>query len=231
MAILINSENLDIIPDDGRRIIENYIDFNTSLKIVEEISLDTKNDSKIYVTTIDTVNNKIIQISERSNYIDYGQKIEYHDCFKTIEQRDLNEESGYESITGEIFKDDKLIFSSTRDGFFKEKILTIYEFYTNLKNEEKREIEKSSKEYNLLSKEEQVKYWAGGLFRSMRMQEESRQNPYAIYSENWLKETLKLEPNFIEMLPEIYNVWGGMFDVNKVDNIIQRLFKNIKNTI
>jgi hypothetical protein len=38
----------------------------------------------------------------------------------------------------------------------------------------------------------------------MREQEESNLNPYAIYSENWLKETLKVEPNFLELLPHIY---------------------------
>ena len=84
-------------------------------------------------------------------------------------------------------------------------------------------------EYPSLSTTDKAKYWAGGLYRSMRWQEESNQNPYAIYSENWLRETLKTEPNFIELLPKIYNIWSGMFDAGKVDRIVQRLLKKIDN--
>lgn len=83
-------------------------------------------------------------------------------------------------------------------------------------------------EYPKLSREEQSKHWAGGLFRSMREQEESNLNPYAIYSESWLKGVLEQDPNFIELLPFIYNIWGGMFDAGKVDRIIKRLLVKIK---
>ena len=83
-------------------------------------------------------------------------------------------------------------------------------------------------EYPQKTTEEKAKYWSGGLFRSMREQEESNLNPYAIYSENWLKETLKVEPNFLELLPHIYNIWGGMFDAGKVDRIIKKLLTNLK---
>lgn len=82
-------------------------------------------------------------------------------------------------------------------------------------------------EYPNKTEGEKVKYWAGGLFRSMRMQEESNQNPYSIYSENWLRETLKNEANFLEFLPQIYSIWGGTFDAGKVDRIIQKHLKNI----
>lgn len=82
-------------------------------------------------------------------------------------------------------------------------------------------------EYPKKTKEEKAKYWAGGLFQSMRWQEESNQNPYSIYSENWLRDALKTDPDFLELLPFIYNVWGGMFDTSKVDRIIQRLLKKI----
>jgi len=83
-------------------------------------------------------------------------------------------------------------------------------------------------EYPSKSNEEKAKYWASGLFRSMREQEEVNQSPYAIYSENWLRETLNADPNFLELLPQIFNVWGGMFDACKVERIIQRHLKNIK---
>jgi hypothetical protein len=82
-------------------------------------------------------------------------------------------------------------------------------------------------EYPKMTNQEKAKYWAGSLFRSMRMQEESNQSPYIIYSEIWLRETLKLDPNFIELLPIIYNIWGGMFDSGKVDRIIQKHLKKM----
>jgi hypothetical protein len=100
-----------------------------------------------------------------------------------------------------------------------------------IRSDEKKEEERIQRfwqaEYPALPAEEKAKYWAAGLFRGMRSQEESGLNPYAIYTENWLKETLKQEPNFIDMLPMIYNVWGGMFDAAKVDRIIRRHLKNI----
>jgi hypothetical protein len=106
-----------------------------------------------------------------------------------------------------------------------------------IRESEKRESEKRederiarfwSEEYPNLSTEDKAKYWAGGLFRSMRMQEESNHSPYAIYSENWLRETLNADPNFLELLPQIFNLWGGMFDAGKVERIIQRHLKNIR---
>jgi hypothetical protein len=62
----------------------------------------------------------------------------------------------------------------------------------------------------------------------MREQEESNLSPYAIYSERWLKGALEQDPNFIELLPFIYNVWGGMFDASKVDRIIKKLITKMK---
>jgi len=101
-----------------------------------------------------------------------------------------------------------------------------------IRESEKREDERIARfwkeEYPNLSIEEKAKYWAGGLFRSMRMQEESNQSPYAIYSENWLRETLNADPNFLELLPQIFNTWGGMFDAGKLERIIQRHSKNIE---
>ena len=97
----------------------------------------------------------------------------------------------------------------------------------NLQKKDERIEEFWKGEYPKLPVEERARHWAGGLFQSMRMQEESRQNPYAIYSENWLRDALKTEPDFIELLPEIYNIWGGMFDAGKVDRILQRLLKRI----
>lgn len=75
--------------------------------------------------------------------------------------------------------------------------------------------------------EEKVKYWAGDMYRSMRWQRESGLNPYSIYSEDRLREILKLEPNFMELLPKIYNIWGGMFDSGKVDRVLQKQYKKM----
>ena len=82
-------------------------------------------------------------------------------------------------------------------------------------------------EYVKLSTREKIDTWASSLFRSMRTQEESGSNPYIIYSQRWLKETLEREPEFMQLLPEIYRVWGGMFDSNKVDNKIKKLFSTL----
>ena len=82
-------------------------------------------------------------------------------------------------------------------------------------------------EYPKLSLKEKAKHWSGELFSSMRMQEEAGQNAYSIYSEKWLKGVLEQDSNFVELLPHIYNLWGGMFDSGKVDRIIKRHLKNI----
>ena len=82
-------------------------------------------------------------------------------------------------------------------------------------------------EYVHLSAEDKAKYWSGYLFRSMREQEGSGLNVYAIYTKYWLKSVLEKEPNFIQLLPLIYNIWGGLFDATKVDRIIQKLLKDI----
>lgn len=82
-------------------------------------------------------------------------------------------------------------------------------------------------EYPKKSHDEKVKYWAGILFKSMREQEESGLKIYAIYTEKWLKSTLEREPRFLEMLPNIYNIWGGMFDSGKVDRIIHEHLKRL----
>lgn len=55
----------------------------------------------------------------------------------------------------------------------------------------------------------------------------SGQSSYIIYSENWLREVLKTESRFIELLPKIYNIWGEMFDACKVVRVIQKHLRNI----
>jgi hypothetical protein len=93
--------------------------------------------------------------------------------------------------------------------------------------EDNRLVKFLKEDYVLLNDEKKAKYWSGNLFRSMRSQEESGLSPYAIFTEQALKEILKQEPKFIELLPLIYRTWGGMFDADKVDRIIQKHLKNI----
>jgi hypothetical protein len=114
------------------------------------------------------------------------------------------------------------------------KVLTIEDLKSDLimqknsKSEDERIVKFWQIEYSNLSIEEKVRYWAAGLYKSMRDQEENGLKVYVIYTETWLTDTLEKEPHFIEFLPEIYNIWGGMFDANKVDNIIKRHLKNIE---
>jgi hypothetical protein len=230
MAILINKETLQFEPDADKKIIGQFIDYKTNLLIIEEIFIDTSFDNNIYVTTVDTANANIIEVKDRWKYIDYRERIENHGDFKAIEQRIVNKISGNESIYGEIYNENNLIYSVTKEGFSKEKIEGVYYDYLQLKDEEQKEYEQLIIKYNSYSLDEKAKYWAGGLFKSMRWQEESRLNPYDIYSEKWLLDTLNIDSNFLELLPKIYNIWGGMFDANKVDNIIQKLLKKINDT-
>ncbi len=65
----------------------------------------------------------------------------------------------------------------------------------------------------------------------MRSQEESGLTVYAIYTKDCLKDALQKEPDFIEMLPKIYNIWGGTFDSGKVDRIIKKLLKELSNDL
>ena len=82
-------------------------------------------------------------------------------------------------------------------------------------------------EYPKLSLDGKAKFWAGQMHRSMRWQSESGLNPYSIYSESGLIEILKFDPNFMQLLPRIYNIWSGTFDSEKVDRIMQKQYKNI----
>lgn len=93
--------------------------------------------------------------------------------------------------------------------------------------EDNRLIKFLKEEYILFDDQKKAEYWGGNLFRSMRSQEESGLSPYAIYNEHALKEILEQEPKFLDLLPLIYRIWGGMFDADKVDRIIQKHLKNI----
>jgi len=75
---------------------------------------------------------------------------------------------------------------------------------------------------------EKIKYWASTLYRNMRQQEESGLDAYAIYTITWLTDVLEKESDFLSMLPNIYNIWGNMFDSNRVDRTIKVHFKKIK---
>lgn len=81
--------------------------------------------------------------------------------------------------------------------------------------------------YPLFSDEEKISYWGAGLHRGMRWQAESGYDEYAIYTQHWLEGVLAQEPRFMELLPNIYSLWGASFDSEKVDTIIQRLYKQI----
>lgn len=108
-----------------------------------------------------------------------------------------------------------------------ESLNSVLRIKENVKKDKDRNVQ-FWEEYPNRSIEEKLKFWGGSLFRSMREQEESGLNPYTIYSERWLKETLEKEPQFMEMLPSIYNIWGGMFDSNKVDRILHKLYHKLR---
>ena len=85
-------------------------------------------------------------------------------------------------------------------------------------------------EYPCKTKEDKISHWASKMFRSMRTQTEIGQDPYDLYKNDWLKEVLKVEPNFISFLPEIFKVWTNVWDTEKVQNKINLMRKELDNT-
>ena len=120
----------------------------------------------------------------------------------------------------ETFDDEQLLFPI-------EILKSLLRMREDEKKEDARIVKFWKEEYPSLPTTNKAEYWAGNLFRSMRWQEESNVSPYAIYNEIWLEESLKLDKNFISLLPEIYSIWGGMFDAAKVDRIVKRLLNKI----
>ncbi|NDV65977.1 hypothetical protein [Bacteroides sp. 224] len=85
-----------------------------------------------------------------------------------------------------------------------------------------------SEEYSQMSFSDKIKYWGAERHQSMRWQEESGYPVEWLYTRKWLEEMLEIEPDFMKMLPDIYNMWGMSFDSEKIDKVIQELYKEIK---
>ncbi len=84
-------------------------------------------------------------------------------------------------------------------------------------------------EYPCKTREDKISHWASKMFRSMRTQTEIGQDPYDLYKGNWLKEVLKVEPDFISFLPEIFKVWTNVWDTEKVQSNIDIMRKELDN--
>lgn len=75
---------------------------------------------------------------------------------------------------------------------------------------------------------EKAKYWASSLHRSMRSQEETGNNAYNIYTEQWMIGVLEVESNFLDLLPMIINIWSGVWDSYRIEKRIRKLYKKLK---
>jgi hypothetical protein len=91
--------------------------------------------------------------------------------------------------------------------------------------------EKFWKEYPHKTHEEKIKIWSGSLHMSMRSYQETVDNdPYRNYDEEWLRQTLQHEPDFLKLLPEIYGVWSGVWDQDKIHQKIMAAYKKLQET-
>ncbi|MGG6230835.1 hypothetical protein [Tenacibaculum sp. SDUM215027] len=82
--------------------------------------------------------------------------------------------------------------------------------------------------YPKMNKKDKIKFWASSLNRSMRFQEESGFSAYSIYNTNWLKDVLKSEPDFFELLSGIFSIWSGTWDTLKIERILKNKHKKMK---
>lgn len=71
-----------------------------------------------------------------------------------------------------------------------------------------------------------VSYWSGRLHTQMRWQSESGLDPYSIYSKEWHLSTKKFEPNFDEIMDEVFSkYWGTGADWSK-EEYLKRIGKS-----
>jgi len=224
--------DFSIEPTAGKEILAVYFDFETKLLIVEEVAESAASSRPIYVTTIDAPAARIIPIEERKNYIDYSEQSETDEDLglKRIFRREINAETGNESIIDRLYRSDVEISSSNRIAFSKTKPPTVFDSHRQRLEQAAREELFWETEYRAKTFEQRAAYWVSVMFRHMRWQSESGLDEYAGFDPEWHAYATRRDPEFEQILLFIFERYKDEFEYqdHSTDEIRRRIKRSEK---
>lgn len=209
-----------ILPTTGKKIIQQFIDYETKLLIIQEIAITKKagNFSQlILLTTLNPTKGTIISPKDRPDYIDYATKVTVAKDLpvKSVVQRVVNLQTGNESFEYTIrdLLTNKILVSGSAIAFSKKQLVSPLEKYQKQLSKNKEREEFWAVTYPAKSYEERVKYWGNTLHQLMRWQTESGYEEASIFSKQWLEENQKVEPQLLQIIEELLETWDFYWDI------------------
>ncbi len=208
-----------------RKIIDQFIDYETGYLIVRETSKDVL-DKLIYTTVIEPESGEIIKPQERIKQIPQGEKItiDEENGLKIITLRTINEKTGSELIHEKLMEisTQKQIRSSSAIAFSPKPRKTIIDSYHEDKRQEKKHQDFWNIEYPNKTFEEKQGFWVEYIYRMMRMRGESGYDEYTIFNKESYEEWKAQEPQIDIMLEHVIRTFPFDRTADEVREIVDR---------
>lgn len=200
MNIRYENNQYKIEPTLGRRIIKQFIDFETGHLIIHELE-SPQGGEKIYTTVFDRSTNKILSLNERQKMLDQQMKVIEEPPFRLTTVRTIDLLTGKELIEETLTNTQtKTLIAESQSTAFREKPRQ------NLMERHINELERRKREqewFKNMSLDERKGQWFQGLYLAMRMQGEATGDEFAVFRPDSYRSWQKEEPE-IEMILDLF---------------------------
>ena len=217
-----------VIPTSDRKIISQFIDYETGYLIVNETNNLDSLDTGVYCTVIDSRTGEVKDVETRSQQIDATEKeiILGEDGLKIVMHRTIDQQTGQE------IKHEKLIDISTQKeissrislAFHPQLRETIVETYYKHKGQQKADEKFWTEEYPRMSLDEKKHYWWEYIYQYMRMRGELGYDMLGVFSRESYREWREHEPEIDTILDDIIAMLPMIEDEGEIrDKVNERL--------
>ncbi|GAB4194128.1 MAG: hypothetical protein OHK0022_09780 [Roseiflexaceae bacterium] len=217
---IVASKDLSFIPTEGRRIIDQFVDYETGYLVVVEISLNSRVDRSSYYTLVDRNTQSIVTPQMRLQQIDSSEKttVDRQHHLKATTRRTVDTNTGQETLFESVvdLSTGQEVMSGKSIAFSKTKRKTALESYLS-KVENHNAMQRFwSEEYPKKTLDERKSYWLQYIYHDMRVMGEVGQDEFGILSKESYRDWKAKDPEIDRILDyvaeQLPRMWPGHDD-------------------
>ncbi|BAZ28648.1 hypothetical protein NIES4074_10820 [Cylindrospermum sp. NIES-4074] len=199
-----SESNFEIIPTPDRKIIKQFLDYETGYLVVMEISTDYPTDTNSYYTLIDPNTGLIISPQARLSSIEGWERtiVDEEHGLQLTSRRTVDLPTGQETLHETLIEiaNGKVKSTGESTPFAPEPSPNLLDKYLERQAEKQRNSNWWEEEYAQMSLEEKQGFWLHNTMLQMRFQGESGYDEYAFFTPENYDDWLAKEPEIDQIL-------------------------------
>ncbi len=199
-----SESNFEIIATSNRKIIKQFIDYETGYLVVMEIITDIPTDTNVYFTLIDPNTGLIISPQVRLTSIEGWERtiVDEEHGLQLTSRRTVDLPTGQETLHETLVNiaNSDVVATSKSSPFNPEPSRNLLDEYLERQAEKQRTSNWWQEEYTQMSLEEKQGFWLHNTMMQMRFQGESGYDEYAFFTPENYDDWLAKEPDIDQIL-------------------------------